>query len=151
MVRHPVRAPTSRPGTTCSRRPPVGPAGQLVFGRGERRLAFVAVDDVVALAARAATDPALLGEVLEIGGEPIAMEQLALAVQAAHGWREARDTCPERPCESPPVVARPFSPTFARQNRLALVMDTTDLGVGDPELRGRLGFRPRARWATCLL
>ena len=58
----------------------------LVFGRGERRLAFVAVDDVVALAARAATDSTLLGEVLEIGGEPVSMEQLALAVQAAHGW-----------------------------------------------------------------
>ena len=72
----------------------------LVFGRGERRLAFVAVDDVVALVVRAATDPALLGEVLEIGGEPISMEQLALAVQAAQGGRGIRVIFLERPCES---------------------------------------------------
>ena len=114
----------------------------VVFGRGERRLAFVAVDDVVALAARAATDPALLGEVLEIGGEPIAMEQLALAVQAAHGWAGSPRHLPRAALRVASGVARPFSPTFARQNRLALVMDTTDLGAGDPELRGRLGLPP---------
>jgi uncharacterized protein YbjT (DUF2867 family) len=114
----------------------------IVFGRGERRLAFVAVDDVVALAARAATDPALLGEVLEIGGEPIAMEQLALAVQAAHGWAGSPRHLPRAALRVASGVARPFSPTFARQNRLALVMDTTDLGAGDPELRGRLGLPP---------
>ena len=114
----------------------------LVFGRGERPLAFVAVDDVVALAARAATDPAILGEVLEIGGEPIAMEQLALAVQAAHGWPGKPRHLPRAALRVASVVARPFSPTFARQNRLALVMDTKDLGEGDPELRGRLGLPP---------
>jgi uncharacterized protein YbjT (DUF2867 family) len=114
----------------------------LVFGRGNRRLAFVAVDDVVALAARAATDPALRGEVLEIGGEPIAMEQLALAVQAAHGWPGKPRHLPRAALRVASVVARPFSPTFARQNRLALVMDSTDLGEGDPELRGRLGLPP---------
>jgi hypothetical protein len=35
------------------------------------------------------------------------------------------------------VVARPFSPSFARKNRLALVMDTTDLGLGDPSVDRR--------------
>jgi uncharacterized protein YbjT (DUF2867 family) len=112
----------------------------LVFGRGQRRLAFVAVDDVVALAARAAIDPDLLGEVLEIGGEPTSVEQLALAVQAAHGWQGKPRHLPRAALRVASVVARPFSPTFARQNRLALVMDTTDLGEGDPELRGRLGL-----------
>ncbi len=114
----------------------------LVFGRGERRMAFVAVDDVVALAVRAVTDPTLLGEVLEIGGEPISMEQLALAVQAAHGWQGKPRHLPRGVLRVASVVARPFSPTFARQNRRALVMDTTDLGEGDPELRNRLGLRP---------
>ena len=114
----------------------------LVFGRGERLLAFVAVDDVVELAVRAATDPALLSEVLEIGGEPIAMEQLALAVQAAHGWPGKPRHLPRAALRVASVVARPFSPTFARQNRLALVMDTTDLGEGDPDLRDRLDLPP---------
>ena len=114
----------------------------LVFGRGQRRLAFVAVDDVVALASRAATDSALLGEVLEIGGEPISMEQLALAVQAAHGWPGKPRHLPRAALRVASVAARRFSPTFARQNRLALVMDTTDLGEGDPGLRTRLGLPP---------
>ena len=114
----------------------------LVFGRGERPLAFVAVDDVVALAVRAATDRSLLGEALEIGGEPISMEQLALLVQAAHGWPGKPRHLPRAALRVASVLARPFSPTFARQNRLALVMDTTDLGEGDPELRGRLGLPP---------
>ena len=114
----------------------------LVFGRGKRCLAFVAVDDVVALAVRAATGPALLGEVLEIGGEPISMEQLALAVQSAHGWQGKPRHLPRAALRLFSVVARPLSPTFARQNRLALVMDTTDLGEGDTELRRRLGLLP---------
>jgi uncharacterized protein YbjT (DUF2867 family) len=114
----------------------------LVFGRGERRLAFVAVDDVVALAVRAATDPILLGEILDIGGEPISMAQLAQAVQAAHGWPGKPRHLPRAALRVASVVARPFSPTFARQNRLALVMDTTDLGEGDAELRDRLGLPP---------
>jgi len=114
----------------------------LIFGRGDRRLAFVAVDDVVALAARAATDSTLLGEVLEIGGEPLSMEQLALAVQAAHGWPGKPRHLPRAVLHVASVVARPVSPTFARQNRLALVMDTTDLGVGDPGLRDRLDLPP---------
>jgi uncharacterized protein YbjT (DUF2867 family) len=122
----------------------------LVFGRGERRLAFVAVDDVVALTARAATDSTLLGEVLEIGGEPVSMEQLALAVQVAHGWPGKPRHLPRAALRVASVVARPFSPTFARQNRLALVMDTTDLGEGDSELRGRLGL-PLARTMSDVL
>jgi uncharacterized protein YbjT (DUF2867 family) len=117
----------------------------LVFGRGERRMAFVAVDDVVALAVRAATDPSLLGEVLEIGGEPLSMEQLAEAVQAAHGWPGRPRHLPRAALRVASVVARPISPTFARQNRLALVMDTTDLGEGDPDLRDRLGLPPARR------
>jgi uncharacterized protein YbjT (DUF2867 family) len=122
----------------------------LVFGRGERRLAFVAVDDVVALAARAATDSTLRGEVLEIGGGPVSMEQLALAVQAAHGWPGKPRHLPRAVLHVASVVARPVSPTFARQNRLALVMDTTDLGEGDSELRGRLGLPPARRMSDVL-
>jgi NADH dehydrogenase len=114
----------------------------LVFGRGEQPLAFVAVDDVVALAARAATDPALVGEILEIGGEPISLEQLALAVQTAHGWPGKPRHLPRAVLRVASVVAGPFSPTFARQNRLAIVMDTTNLGEGDPDLRSRLGLPP---------
>jgi uncharacterized protein YbjT (DUF2867 family) len=114
----------------------------LVFGRGEQRLAFVAVDDVVALAARAATDPALHGQVLEIGGQSMSIGELAMAVQAANGLTSTPRHLPRAVLRIASVVARPFSPSFARKNRLALVMDTTELGQGDPGLRDRLGLPP---------
>jgi uncharacterized protein YbjT (DUF2867 family) len=114
----------------------------LVFGRGEQRLPFVAVDDVAALAARAATDQSLLGQVLEISGEPISLKELALAVQAADGRPGKPRHLPRAVLRAASIVAEPFSPTFARQNRMALVMDTTDLGEGDAGLRGRLGLPP---------
>ena len=75
-------------------------------------------------------------------GEPVSMEQLALIVQAAHGWPGKPRHLPRTALRVASVAARPFSPTFARQNRLALVMDTTALGEGDPELRDRLGLPP---------
>jgi uncharacterized protein YbjT (DUF2867 family) len=106
----------------------------LVFGRGEQPLAFIGVDEVAALAARAATDPTLLGQVLEIGGEPMTLGELAMAVQAANGRTSKPRHLPRAVLRVASVVARPFSPSFARKNRLALVMDTTDLGVGDPSV-----------------
>jgi uncharacterized protein YbjT (DUF2867 family) len=106
----------------------------LVFGRGEQPLAFIGVDEVAALAARAATDPTLLGQVLEIGGEPMTLGELAMAVQAANGRTSKPRHLPRAVLRVASVVARPFSPSFARKNRLALVMDTTDLGVADPSV-----------------
>ena len=106
----------------------------LVFGRGERRLAFVGVDEVAALAARAATDPTLLGQTLQIGGEPMSLGELAIKVQAADGRTSKPRHLPRALLRVASVVARPFSPSFARKNRLALVMDTTDLGLGDPSV-----------------
>jgi NADH dehydrogenase len=106
----------------------------LVFGRGERRLAFVAVDEVATLVVRAATDATLLGRVLEFGGEPMSLGELALAVQAADGRTARPRHLPRGVLRVASLVARPFSPSFARKNRLALVMDTTDLGLGDPSV-----------------
>jgi len=104
----------------------------LVFGRGERRLAFIAVDEVAALVVRAVTDPSLLGQVLEIGGEPMSLRELAQGVQAANDRTSSPRHIPRAVLRIAAVVARPFSPSFARKNRLALIMDTTDLGLGDP-------------------
>src|SRR6185503_3088934 len=40
-----------------------------VFGRGRNPINFVSATDVAALTARAATDPGLRGQVLELGGQ----------------------------------------------------------------------------------
>ena len=92
---------------------------------------------MAALVVRAATDPSLLGQVLEIGGEPMSLGELAQDVQAANGRTSAPRHIPRAVLRIAAVVARPFSPSFARKNRLALVMDTTDLGLGDPSLHRR--------------
>jgi uncharacterized protein YbjT (DUF2867 family) len=121
----------------------------LVLGRGERRLAFVAVDEVAKVAARAATDPTLLGAVLEVGGEPMSLGELALAVQTADGRTATPRHLPRAVLRVASVVARPFNPSFARKSRLALIMDTEDLGMGDPKGSGPTeqpagsGFSPR--------
>ncbi len=112
----------------------------LVLGRGSRPIAFVPVTDVAGVVSLAVTDPTLRGQVLEIGGEPTTMEQLARAVQREQGWPGSPRHVPRGLLRAVATLARPVSPRLARQNRTALLMDTTDLGRGDQGLRDRLGL-----------
>jgi uncharacterized protein YbjT (DUF2867 family) len=112
----------------------------LVLGRGERLLAFVSVRDVAAVVVRAAMDAGLRGQVLEVGGEPIRMLELAQAVQRADGRTEQPRHLPRAVLRITAATTRPFNPAFSRKSRMALIMDTHDLGAGDPGLRTRLGL-----------
>ena len=125
-----------------------GKAGRpLVFGRGEQPIAFVSAMDVAAVVVRAATDSALRGQVLEIGGKRLTMNELAAAVQVGRGLP---------PRHLPRSMLRafgtlgPVSPRFARQNRTALLMDTCDLGSGADELRAGLDLPPARTVADVL-
>jgi len=114
----------------------------LVLGRGLRPMAFVSVLDVAKVVARAATDPTLRGHVMEVGAGPMSMLELARAVQQADGRTEAPRHLPRTVLRLGAILTSPVSPAFARKNRMALVMDTTDLGEGDFELRDRLALPP---------
>jgi NADH dehydrogenase len=125
-----------------------GKAGRpLVFGRGEQPIAFVSAIDVAAVVVRAATDSALRGQVLEIGGKRLTMNELAAAVQVGRGLP---------PRHLPRSMLRafgtlgPVSPRFARQNRTALLMDSSDLGSGADELRAGLDLPPARTVADVL-
>jgi len=128
----------------------------VVLGRGEQPIPFASAADVAAVVTRAVLDDSLRGRVLEVAGERRTLNALAAAVQLADhpdggNSGEGRDGRPQ-PARHVPrpvlralaVLARPISPSFARQNRAALVLDTTDLGAADTAVLDLLGL-PAAR------
>lgn len=99
-----------------------------VFGRGENPVNFVSVKDVADALVRAAVDPALRGNVIEVGGpSDLTLNQLAGLVQASRGWRGDLHHVPRAGLRAMGVLARPFNPTMARLARSSLAMDTCDL------------------------
>lgn len=106
--------------------PKGGPAQ--VFGAGGMPVDFLAVRDAAALVLRALHDPALRGRVLEIGGERHTMTELAEALSAQAGGTKPVRHVPRPALRVMSVAARPFSPFLARVARMAVLMDTVDLG-----------------------
>lgn len=104
----------------------------MVFGRGEQPIAFVSADDVATVVSRAATDPALLGQVFEVAGERCTMNELAGALQIARGWHGSPRHLPRSVLRILSALAGPINPAFARQTHTALAMDTTVL-TDDPK------------------
>ncbi|MEP7054808.1 MAG: NAD(P)H-binding protein [Actinomycetota bacterium] len=100
----------------------------LIFGRGEQPIPFVSAHDVAAVVTVAATDAQYRGRILEIGGEPLTMMELARGLQSSRGWSGTARHLPRGLLRTMAVVARPVRPAFARQNRTALAMDVTTLG-----------------------
>lgn len=99
----------------------------MVFGRGEQPIAFVSAEDVATVVSRAATDPTLLGQVLEVAGEHYSMNQLASALQDTRGWHGSPRHLPRSVLRILSALAGPINPAFARQSNTALAMDTTVL------------------------
>ncbi len=96
----------------------------MIFGRGEQPIAFVSAEDVATVVSRAATDPGLLGQVVEVAGAHYTMNQLAGALQIARGWQRPPRHLPRSVLRILSVLAGPINPAFARQNNTALAMDT---------------------------
>lgn len=108
-------------------RPLQGSGKILVFGRGNNPVNFVSAADVAALVARAATDPGLRGQVLELGGpDNLTFNQVAAIVQEITGCRGVRQI-PRPALQAMAWLATGIKPALARQARAALAMDTLDL------------------------
>jgi hypothetical protein len=76
---------------------------------------------------------------LQVAGEAITLSALAHALQEARGWHGELRHVPRPLLRALSVLARPLNPVFARENRVALAMDTGVFGDGpaDPfPLRG---------------
>lgn len=99
-----------------------------MFGRGDNPVNFVSVKDVAEAVVRAAMDPALRGNVIEVGGPShLTLNQLARLVQESSGWSGDLHHVPRAGMRAMGALARPFNPTMARLARSSLAMDTCDL------------------------
>jgi uncharacterized protein YbjT (DUF2867 family) len=99
-----------------------------VFGHGDNPVNFVSATDVAALAVRAVTDPALRGQVIELGGpDNLTFNQLAAIVQEASGRRGTVRHVPRPALHAMASLAGAVNPALARQARAALAMDTLDM------------------------
>ena len=79
---------------------------------------------------------------MELGGRPVSLFELAKVLQSVDGRPAEPRRLPRLVLRLASTLARPLSPAFARMSRMALLMDTEDLGLGDPGLRERLGMPP---------
>lgn len=95
-------------------------AKPMVFGRGDNPINFVSVHDVAAVVARAAVDPSLRGQTLDVGGpDNLTFTELVAELQRLRG-----DTRTVR--HVPRAVLRVMAP-MSRKAAAAVAMDTTDL------------------------
>ena len=119
-------------------RPLVETGRTRIFGRGENPINFVAADDVARFVELAVVDPALRGQVVEIGGpENLTMRQVAQAFQAATGKTGRISHVPLPAMRALAVLLRPLNATIARQIQAGVVMDTRDMTFDPAETSRR--------------
>lgn len=100
----------------------------LVLGPGRNPINFVSIDDVAAVVARAVRDGATSDGTIEIGGpENLGFLALAERIVEASGKPARIKHVPLFALRAMSVLARPFSPAFARQAGAAVVMNTMDM------------------------
>ena len=104
-----------------------------VFGQGTNLVNFVPVQQVAVAVARAATDPSLRGQVIEVGGpENLTLTELATRVS---GGRPPRHV-PRAVLRAVSILAAPVKPGPARLVQQALAMDSAPLEFdAGPSLR----------------
>jgi uncharacterized protein YbjT (DUF2867 family) len=95
-----------------------------VFGRGTNLVNFVPVQHVAVAVARAATDPSLRGQVIEVGGpENLTLTELATRVSDGRPPRHI----PRPILRAVSILAAPVKPGQARVAKQALAMDSASL------------------------
>jgi uncharacterized protein YbjT (DUF2867 family) len=115
----------------------------LVLGRGENPMNFVAVADVAALVERVVVTPELRGEVIEIGGSELTMNQLAEMSGRALERPAAPRHVPRAALRAMGLLLRPIRPAFARHARAAAAMDQLDLRFDSSPARRRFPDLPQ--------
>lgn len=114
-----------------------GSGRALVFGRGANPINFVTIGDVVEVIDRVIDDPAVRGQIIEVGGpDDFTMEQFARAVQPA-GPSVAPRHVPTAVLKVMALILRPLSPGRARQAIAALAMETQQVRFDPSPLHAR--------------
>ena len=115
----------------------------LVFGPGRNPINFVSADDVAAAVDLAVHDPSLRGQLVEVAGpRNLTFTQFADRLIAASGKPGRTRHIPLPMLRAMSVLARPVSPTFARQAQAAVVMNTADVTVDLATVRDHLPTIP---------
>jgi uncharacterized protein YbjT (DUF2867 family) len=99
-----------------------------IFGRGNNPINFVSVHDVARFVELAVVDPALRGELVEVGGpENLTMRQVAQTFGRVSGRAAKTTHVPLPMMRLASVLVRPVNPRLAGQIRAGIVMDTHDM------------------------
>jgi len=115
----------------------------LVFGPGRNPINFVSAADVAAAVDLGVHDQSLRGQVVEVAGpENLTFTQLADRLITASGKPGRIRHIPLPMLRAMSILARPLSPTFARQAQAAVVMNTTNMTVDVSAVRDRLPTIP---------
>jgi uncharacterized protein YbjT (DUF2867 family) len=103
-----------------------------IFGRGNNPINFVSVHDVARFVELAVVDPAMRGELVEVGGpENLSMRQVAQTFETVSGKVGKKSHVPLPMMRLMSALMRPVNPTLARQAQAGIVMDTHDFSF-DP-------------------
>jgi uncharacterized protein YbjT (DUF2867 family) len=115
----------------------------VVFGPGRNPINFVSAHDVAAVVDLAVHDPSLHAQILAATGpENLTLTQIADRLIADSGRPGRIKRVPLPMLRAMSVLARPFSPVFARQAQAAVVMNTTDMTADVAALRHRFPLIP---------
>ncbi|HEX6539084.1 MAG TPA: NAD(P)H-binding protein [Candidatus Dormibacteraeota bacterium] len=115
----------------------------LVFGHGRNPINFVAADDVAALVERCVVDPSTRRLSLQIGGpENLTLNRVAAAAQRAAGRTGPPRHVSRATLRMMAATMGRFQPLYARQARLALLMDTADMTFDSAPLHATLPGLP---------
>jgi uncharacterized protein YbjT (DUF2867 family) len=109
-----------------------------IFGRGTNLINFVSVYDVARFVELAVVDPAMRGEVVEVGGpENLSMRQVAQTFETVTGKTGRKSHVPLPMMRLMAVLMRPVNPTLARQIQTGVVMDTREMSFDPSETTRR--------------
>jgi uncharacterized protein YbjT (DUF2867 family) len=123
----------------------------MIFGRGRNPVNWVSAWDVARFADLAVTDPALRGQVIEIGGpDNLTMSEFVRAFQHETGADAKIRRIPRPLLRAGSVLARPVSPATARQIQAALIMDTRPQALDAMAVRRRYPAIPVTSLADVL-
>ena len=117
-----------------------------VFGLGRNPINLVSAHDVARFVELAVVDPALRGEVIEVGGpEDLTMREVAETFGRVTGKRGKVGAVPLPLMRAMAVLLRPVKPEIARQIQAGVVMDTRDMTFDTSETARRYPAIPQTR------
>jgi len=109
-----------------------------IFGKGDNPINFVSSHDVARFIELAATDPALRGEIVEVGGpENLTLYQVAQVFETVLGKTGKKTRIPRSVMRAMATLLRPLKPAMARQIQAGVVMDTAPMSFDSAATRAK--------------